>query len=129
MLRELAAILPQGACIGLESARKCDLSYDLTERASTSDLVAITAKRLDSEDVEEAVVEVRMPQTESAQQAQLIELVHARYPEAEFRSFANEAASFLAHKVLVVAVYRRASDPAQEISKVVDETQQRLFAA
>jgi len=101
----------------------------LTGKPATSDLVVITAKRLDSEDAEEVALEVQMPQTERAQQAQLIDLVHARYPTAEFRSFANEAASFLAHKVLVVAVYRRSADSPSAVPPVDDETQQRLFAA
>lgn len=89
----------------------------------------ITAKRLDSEDAEEAAIEVQIPRTEAAQQAHLIDLVHARYPEAEFRSFANEAASFLAYKVLVVAVYRRSADAPREAATADDETQQQLFAA
>jgi len=101
----------------------------LTEESATNDLVTITAKRLDSEDVEEASVEVEIPSTEGGKQGQLIDLVHARYPEAEFRSFANDAASFLAHKVLVVAVYRRLSDATPSVSAPDDETQQQLFAA
>ncbi len=101
----------------------------MTEKSATSDLVVITAKRLDSEEAEEAAVEVEVPRSEAGQRAQLTDLVHARYPEAEFRSFANEAASFLAHKVLVVAVYRRSSDPSGEIVPSGDETQQQLFAA
>jgi hypothetical protein len=98
----------------------------LTEKPATADTVVITAKRLDSEEAEEAAVEVKVPETEVGQQAQLIELVHARYPDAEFRSFANEAASFLAHKVLVVAVYRRST---KNQAAAVDDSQQRLFAA
>jgi hypothetical protein len=102
----------------------------LTEISTANDLVVITARRLDSEDVEEATIEVDVPQSEAGQRAQLTGLVHARYPDAEFRSFANEAASFLAHKVLVVAVYRRSSDRLHEAIAGDDETQQQqLFAA
>lgn len=71
-----------------------------------------------------------MPSSDAGQQAQLIELVHGHYPEAEFRSFANEAASFLAHKLLVVAVYRRvAESPDGDEAVADDESQQQLFAA
>lgn len=106
-----------------------DQEDNLTEESAKGDLVVITAKRLDSEDAEEVAVEVQVPQTEGAQRAQLVDLVHARYPTAEFRSFANEAASFLAHKVLVVAVYRRSADAPAAVPSVDDETQQQLFAA
>lgn len=101
----------------------------LTEKSATSDLVVLTAKRLDSEDVEETPIKVDIPASEGGKQSQLIDLVRARYPEAEFRSFANDAASFLAHKVLVVAVYRRSPDAAPKVSAPDDETQQQLFAA
>lgn len=91
-------------------------------------MVLITAKRLDAEEATRAVVEVEAPKTEASQQAQLVELVRDRYPEAEFRSFADEAASFLAPKLLIVAVYRR-SQATNSPDEVVDESQQRLFAA
>lgn len=101
----------------------------LTERSATSDLVVITARRLDSENVEEAAIEGDVPQSEAGQRNQLTDLVHARYPDAEFRSFANEAASFLAHKLLVVAVYRRSADRPHEVIVEGDEAQQQLFAS
>ena len=71
----------------------------------------------------------RIPDTELGQRAQLTDLVHARYPDAEFRSFADKAASFLAHKLLVVAVYRRsgAGDWLEHASD--DDAQEQLFAA
>lgn len=95
----------------------------------TSDCVVLRAKRLDSEDVEETIVGVDVPSTESAQRNQLTELVHARYPGAEFRSFANDAASFLAPKVLVVAVYHRSTPIPANTTRRADITQQQLFAA
>lgn len=101
----------------------------MTAQAARADRAVITAKRLDAEEGEEHVVEVEVPPTEAGQRAQLVELVHARYPEAEFRSFADEAASFLAHKLLVVAVYRRSEGPSALDRPVVDDSQQQLFAA
>lgn len=76
-------------------------------RHGASDSVVITAKRLDADEREEVVVEVEIPAAEAERRRQLIDLVHERYPDAEFRSFANDAASFLAFKVMVVAVYRK----------------------
>jgi hypothetical protein len=93
------------------------------------DLAIITAKRLDSEEAEEVAIEVKVPDTELGQRAQLADLVHARYPEAEFRSFADEAASFLAHKLLVVAVYRRSEADGRLDSPPGDDAQEQLFAA
>lgn len=94
------------------------------------DFVVITAKRLDSDDAEEAVVEVKVPETEFGQQAQLRDLVRDRYPDAEFRSFANEAASFLAHKLLIVAVYQRSAEDGRDAdSEARDDSQEQLFAA
>ena len=101
----------------------------MSSKPTTPDRVIITAKRLDSEDAEEVAVEVEVPETEFGQQAQLIELVHARYPDAEFRSFASEAASFLAHKLLIVAVYRRSARPEQISDVAEDDSQEQLFAA
>lgn len=89
----------------------------------------IRARRLDADEAEEVTVEATVPSTEAGQRAQLIDLVQARYPEAEFRSFANEAASFLATKVLIVAVYRRSPDQLAETSPQEDEAQQQLFVA
>ena len=89
----------------------------------------IKAKRLDSEEVEETAVEVGVPDTEIGQRSQLVDLVHARYPDAEFRSFANEAASFLAHKVLIVAVYQRSTKDANGDGTAESDSQQQLFAA
>lgn len=102
----------------------------MTGRISKRERVLITAKRLDAQEREETAVEVDVPQTEAGQQTQLIELVQARYPEAEFRSFADEAASFLAHKLLVVAVYQRSGkSPGEDAAPPDDESQQQLFAA
>ena len=63
--------------------------------------------QLDSDDVAESEFEVAIPETPIGQRVQLTDAVRSRYPEAEFRSFANEAASFLAPKFLIVATYRR----------------------
>lgn len=94
------------------------------------DAVVITAKRLDSDDVQEVVLEVEMPATEAAQRAQLVDLVKPRFPDAELRSFADEAASFLAPKLLVVAVYRRTPGSTLAPAEPDDpEVQQQLFAA
>jgi hypothetical protein len=101
----------------------------LTDKPATSDLVVITAKRLDSDEVEEATLEVDIPDSELGHRTQLVSLVHGRYPEAEFRSFANEAASFLAHKVLIVAGYRRAGEDRRVARPAEDDSQQQLFAA
>jgi hypothetical protein len=94
------------------------------------DVVVITAKRLDSIDVDETSVDVQIPESELGQRTQLIDLVRSRFPDAEFRSFANEAASFLAHKLLVVAVYRRSpSDERSDGGMSRSDEQQSLFGA
>jgi hypothetical protein len=101
----------------------------MTDRQARSDLAIVTAKRLDSDAVDEFAVEVEVPPTEIGQQAQLIELVRGKYPDAEFKSFANEAASFLEHKVLIVAVYRRSAGADQAEGTGEGGSQQQLFAA
>jgi hypothetical protein len=102
----------------------------LTDKPATSDLAVIAAKRLDSDEVEEMAFEVDVPAGELGQRTQLADLVHARYPEAEFRSFADEAASFLAHKVLIVAFYRRSGEGGRAAPPPEDDSrQQQLFAA
>lgn len=102
----------------------------MTEPTSKRDHVVITAKRLDAPEKKQTTIEADLPRSEAAQQALLVELVRARYPDAEFRSFADEAASFLAHKLLVVAVYRRATEsPDSDGAVADDESQQQLFAA
>lgn len=102
----------------------------MTEQTFGHDQVVITAKRLDAPERKQTVVEVDIPHSESAQQALLVDLVRTRYPDAEFRSFADEAASFLAHKLLVVAVYRRETElgGGDDVAHG-DESQQQLFAA
>lgn len=60
--------------------------------------------------------------------AQVSECVRALYPEAELRSFANGAATYLAPKLLIVAVYRLAPGPGEGVGDD-DGQQQQLFAA
>lgn len=110
-----------------------DSDENLTDAAVSPDQVVIRAKRLDADESQEVAIEVEIPATEAGQRAQLTEMVHARYPEAEFRSFADDAASFLAHKVLIVAVYCRSTrekDPGRGIEDDPPRLpQQQLFAA
>lgn len=94
-----------------------------------SDAVVITAKRLDSDEAVETTVAVDMPSSDLGRRTQLSELVRDLYPDAEFRSFANDAATFLDHKVLVVAIYRRGKKGSDAIDAEEDDSQQRLFAA
>jgi len=93
--------------------------------------VAISARHLGTPDRDEAVVEADARRGELERKALLIDLVQARYPEAEFRSYANSAASFLAPKLLIVAAYRDAREPeaASSAAPVADHRQQNLFAA
>lgn len=100
----------------------------MTEPTSKRDHVVITAKRLDAPEKKQTTIEADLPHSEAAQQALLVELVRARYPDAEFRSFADEAASFLAHKLLVVAVYRRGPDSAHRRDLAESGSQEQLFA-
>lgn len=88
----------------------------------------ITAKRLDSDEVAETTLAVETPESEIGQRAQLSELVGDLYPNAEFRSFANDAATFLDHKVLIVAIYQRVGGD-NEADDAEDDSQQQLFAA
>jgi hypothetical protein len=74
-----------------------------------TDIAVIKAMRVDSDEVVETVLEVAIPETPLGQRMQLTDAVHSLYPNAEFRSFANEAASFLDHKLLIVATYRHGS--------------------
>jgi hypothetical protein len=94
-----------------------------------SDIVEITAKRLDSDEAVKTTVRVEAPPSEPGQRAQLSDLVADLYPNAEFRSFANDAATFLDHKVLVVAVYQRAGKGSDAGDTEEDDSQQQLFAA
>jgi hypothetical protein len=89
----------------------------------------ITAKRLDSDEAVETAVAVETPPSELGQRAQLSELVGALYPDAKFRSFANDAATFLDHKLLVVAIYQRAEKGSDAEAAEEDDSQQQLFAA
>lgn len=92
----------------------------------TSDSVLITAKRLDSDEAFETTAEIDPPGSESAVRAQLDRLVRASYPDAEFRSFAGGAATYLAPKLLVVAVYHSTRSGGDGDS---EDSQQQLFAA
>lgn len=86
--------------------------------------VAVTAKRVDSDEAKEAAVEVPLITTEEAIRHQIGTVVYSLYPEAEFRSYSNAVASYLARKLLIVAVYRPGSGAAAEQS----DDQQQLFA-
>lgn len=99
-------------------------------RSSAPTHVHVVAKRLDSEEVVETVTKVRGLSAELEIRAQLIQLVDSLYPDAEFRSFAGDAATFLAPKTLVVAVYRGGEVSDDSEAADTDETpQQQLFAA
>lgn len=93
--------------------------------------VAISARHLGTPNRDEAVVEADVRRGESERKALLIDLVQARYPEAEFRSYANSAASFLAPKLLIVAAYRdsRGTNAALPATPDAGYRQQDLFAA
>jgi len=91
--------------------------------SSGTDRVRITAKRVDSDAAEEIRIELNAPDTDLGKRTQLTDLVAERYPDAELRSFANDAASFLAPKVLIVAVY----EFGQAEPHVPDTRQPQLF--
>jgi hypothetical protein len=92
------------------------------------DLVVLTAKRLDSDEVTEATHEVDPIRSEVAVRERLGAVVSSFYPEAEFRSYAEGVATYLAPKLLIVAVFRPGEHAgAQAIDD--DDTQQQLFAA
>jgi hypothetical protein len=57
-----------------------------------------------------------------------VRVVSAFYPEAEFRSYAATAATYLAPKLLIVAVYCPRDGREAPVEKDGD-TQQQLFAA
>lgn len=92
------------------------------------DLVVLTAKRLDSDEVTEATHEVDPIRSEVAVRDRLGAVVSSFYPEAEFRSYASGAATYLAPKLLIVAVYRPGEHTDVQVGKD-DDTQQQLFAA
>lgn len=91
-------------------------------------IAVVTAKSLDSDEVVESVVGMRRHQSTPALQSELIDLVRGLYPGSEFRSFADGAATFLAPKLLIVAVYRLAEEPDARRNDD-DDDQQQLFAA
>lgn len=72
--------------------------------------VTVTAKRVDSDEAEETTVEVPLIASEEAIRHQIGTVVSSLYPEAESRSYSNAVASYLASKLLIVAVYRPGSD-------------------
>ena len=101
----------------------------MTAKTGGTNTVVITAKRLDSDESVETAVAVEAAQSEIGRRAQLTTLVGDLYPSAEFRSFANDAASFLDHKVLVVAIYQRTEKDDDVGDSEEDDSQQQLFAA
>lgn len=101
----------------------------LTDQIAIPDFVVVTAKRLDSDEVIESVTKVETPGSELEMRKQLADLVGSLYPSAEFRSFANHAATYLAPKLLVVAVYRLSGRRDDLAGEDDDAQQQQLFAA
>jgi len=93
--------------------------------------ILIKAKRLDSDETTEARVSVELPSSDLGKRTQLAEVVGGAYPDAEFRSFANDAATFLDHKVLVIAIYEYVGEHRDRGTEEEDdsEQQQQLFAA
>jgi len=91
--------------------------------------LVITAKALDSDAVDETIQELEPISSENAMRAQISERVRSLYPQAELRSFADGAATYLAPKLLIVAVYRLAGGRGPEEGDEDDGQQQQLFAA
>ena len=81
----------------------------MSSSRSMESRVAVTAKRVDSDETEEAAVEVPLVISEEAIRHQIETVVSSLYPEAEFRSYSNSVAGYLARKLLIVAVYRPGS--------------------
>jgi len=101
---------------------------EITESPEGQDFVTVTAKRLDSDETVETTQAVDPLRSEAEIRNQLGTVVSAFYPEAEFRSYAAAAATYLEPKLLIVAVY--CPRDGTEISVEEDEdTQQQLFAA
>jgi hypothetical protein len=94
------------------------------------DLVVLRAKRLDSDETVEASQKIEPIRSEAAIRDQLGVVVSSFYPEAEFRSYAGGAATYLAPKLLIVAVYRpgQRADARDEEDEDTQQ-QQQLFAA
>jgi hypothetical protein len=91
--------------------------------------VEITGKSLDSDEIVESIFRLGHCTSASGLKSQIVDLVRDLYPNAELRSFADGAATFLAPKLLIVAVYRLAerTDDVQDDGD--DDEQQQLFAA
>jgi hypothetical protein len=101
---------------------------EIAASSEGQDLVVLTAKRLDSDEQTEAIHEVDPIRSEVAVREHLGAVVSSFYPEAEFRSYASGAATYLAPKLLIVAVYRPGEHA--DVQVVEDgDTQQQLFAA
>jgi hypothetical protein len=124
-MRALPASFPPTLCVGWEAMGRMPNGMDTP--TPTSDSVLITAKRLDSDEAFETIAEIDPPESESAVRAQLDRLVRANYPDAEFRSFAGGAATYLAPKLLVVAVYHSTTRSGGDGDS--EDSQQQLFAA
>ncbi|HKF82111.1 MAG TPA: hypothetical protein VKB23_04030 [Solirubrobacterales bacterium] len=91
-------------------------------------LVVVSAKRLDSDETEETAQEVPPMSSDAVVRTRLADTVSSLYPSAEFRSFSGAAATFLAPKLLIVAVYRPGGSPSAPPDAGGD-SQQQLFAA
>lgn len=78
------------------------------ESSGDHDLAVVEAKRVDAEESTETTHGVVIPDSDLGKRYQLTDLVHSLYPDAEFRSYGCDVASFLAPKLLIVAKYRRA---------------------
>jgi len=61
--------------------------------------------------------------------AQISECVQSLYPQAELRSFADGAATYLAPKLLIVAIYRLGDKQHDRGGDEDEGHQQQLFAA
>jgi hypothetical protein len=92
-------------------------------------VLEITAKRLDSDEIVETVSPIDAAFSEMEIRERLSRAVRTVYPEAEFRSYAEGAATFLAPKLLVVAVYRPAEGRDEKRGSEDAAPQQQLFAA
>jgi hypothetical protein len=101
----------------------------LPEISPPSSTIAITAKSLDSDEVVETIRKVEPASSDLAVRRQLSDLVRSLDPEAELRSFADGAASYLAPKLLIVAIYRLVDGRDDKEGDEDDGQQQQLFAA
>jgi hypothetical protein len=101
---------------------------DHSFQEDTRTTLTIEARDLDTDARRRTTVEATPPADLAGQREALIVAVTGVFPEAELRSFADGAASFLDSRHLIVASYAEVPRPRRQ-TQITQGSQQPLFAS